>query len=106
MHSHPTLVADTDGVIVFWSASAAQAFGHGAEAAIGQTLDLIVPPDFRPAHWRGFRAAMQSREAAVEGLPTPFPVQYADGRIVERVGRLALVRSPGGGVIGAMVVFD
>lgn len=105
MHSHPTLVADADGVIVFWNAAAEQAFGPGAATAVGQTLDLIVPADFREAHWRGFRAAMRAGHAAVEGQATPFPVRRASGEIVERSGRVTLVRAPDGAVIGAMVVF-
>ncbi|MGA0601382.1 PAS domain-containing protein [Caulobacter sp. KR2-114] len=106
MHKHPALIADADGVIVFWNAAAERAFGHGAAAALGQTLDLIVPADFREAHWRGFRAAMQSGHAEVEGQATPFPAQQADGVIAERPGRLTLLRAPDGGAIGAMVVFD
>lgn len=104
--SHPVLIADAAGVIIFWNAGAEQAFGHGAREAVGQTLDLIVPPEFREAHWRGFRAAMAAGEAGVEGQATPFPARHASGDVAERPGRLTLVREPGGRVIGAMVVFD
>jgi PAS domain S-box-containing protein len=106
MNSHPVLIADTAGVIVFWNDQAERAFGHPASAAIGQTLDLIVPAEFREAHWRGFQAAMRSGHAEVEGQATPFPAQHADGAVAERPGRLTLMRAPAGGVIGAMVVFE
>jgi PAS domain S-box-containing protein len=105
MDRHPVLIANVEGVIVYWSEGAERAFGHNAAAAVGQTLDLIVPPEFREAHWRGFRAAMATGEAGVEGQASPFPARHADGEVAERPGRLALVRAPDGRVIGAMVVF-
>ena len=106
MDKHPILIADGDGSIVFWNGQAQRVFGHAPDQALGQTLDLIVPPEFREAHWRGFRAAITSGEAVVEGQATPFPVRHADGEIAEHSGRLTLIRAPDGRVVGAMVVFD
>lgn len=106
MDRHAVLIADAQGVIVAWSAGAERAFGHAAGHAVGQTLDLIVPPEFRADHWRGFRAAMASGAASVEGQSTPFPVQRADGDVVEHAGRLTLVRAPDGQTVGAIVVFE
>ena len=100
------IIADTAGVIRFWSPGAETAFGYAAERAIGDTLDLIVPPEHRDAHWIGFRRAVESGAAAVEGQTAPFPVRRADGGVRETPGRLALVRDPQGRVVGAMVVFE
>jgi PAS domain S-box-containing protein len=47
------VVADTDGVIVHWNAGAERLFGHSPEDAVGQSLDLIVPDEFRDRHWAG-----------------------------------------------------
>ena len=105
MDKTAVIVADATGAIRFWSAGAEAAFGHPAGVALGQTLDLIVPPDFRDAHWIGFRRAVETGVAGVEGLTTPFPVRCADGRVAEAPGRLTLVRAPHGQVVGAMVVF-
>ena len=99
-------MADTAGAIRFWSTGAQQAFGYSAEQAIGQTLDLIVPPDYREAHWNGFRRAIASGNAAVEGQSVPFPVRCADGTILPTPGRLTLLRAPHGEVIAAIVVFE
>ncbi|MQA03971.1 MAG: PAS domain S-box protein [Streptosporangiales bacterium] len=51
---HAIIEADTQGVIVRWSAGAEVLFGHRAEDAVGRTLDLVVPQRLREAHWTGF----------------------------------------------------
>ena len=54
MDQHAIVIADTDGVIRLWNEGAARLIGHSATDAVGQKLDLIVPPDFRAQHWNGF----------------------------------------------------
>ena len=73
------VVADTDGVICFWSQGAKELTGHPAESAVGQSLDLVVPPEYRERHWAGFRAAMASGTARFEGGAANIPVLCADG---------------------------
>jgi PAS domain S-box-containing protein len=106
MQSNPVVVADSTGVILFWSAGAEKAFGHTAAAAVGRTLDLIVPAEYREAHWNGFRRAIASGAASLEGRLTPFPVQQADGVVTAVPGTLTLIRRAQGQVIAAMVVFE
>jgi len=98
------VIADTAGVICFWSPGAETLFGHAAARAIGQTLDLIVPAEYQQAHWNGFRRAMESGAAAAEGQSGPFPVNRADGGAPVH-GRLTLLRGPHGRVTAAAVVF-
>ncbi len=38
---------DLNGIIRSWNAGAARIFGHSAEEAIGRSITIIVPPDFR-----------------------------------------------------------
>ncbi|HZZ37325.1 MAG TPA: PAS domain S-box protein [Caulobacteraceae bacterium] len=106
MDDNAVVIADADGVIRFWSAGAQKAFGYCAAQAVGETLELIVPAEYRDAHWAGFRRAVESGAAALEGQISPFPVLRADGDIATSPGRLTLVRRAGGQVIAAMVVFD
>lgn len=106
MDSHAVVIADPAGVIRFWSPGAEGAFGYSAGQAVGGTLDLIVPPEFREAHWIGFRRAMETGAAEAEDAATPFPVRRADGEVVATPGRLTLMRDPRGQVIGAAVVFE
>jgi len=105
LDNNAVVIADPAGVICFWSMGAEKAFGYSAKQAVGQTLDLIVPPEFRQAHWIGFQRAVESGTAAVEGLIGPFPVRHAGGEIAPAQGRLNLVREAQGRVIAAMVVF-
>jgi PAS domain S-box-containing protein len=58
-HSPDAMIfADREGIIRVWNAAATRIFGHDAEAAIGQNLDLIVPERFREQHWTGFDRAL------------------------------------------------
>lgn len=106
MHDHAIVIADSGGVIRFWNEAAEKSFGYTAEDALGQTLDLIMPAEYASAHWTGFRQAIAAGKAAAEGNAVPFPVRGADGRITPTLGRLTLLREPGGSAIAAMVVFE
>lgn len=99
------VIADTTGVIHFWSQGAEVRFGHSAAQAVGSSLDLIVPVEFRPAHWAGFRRAIASGSAGAEGKSNMLPVFCADSQIKDISGRLTLLRREDGTVIGCMVVF-
>jgi len=105
MDSSALVIADPAGVICFWSPGAERAFGYRADQAVGQTLDLIVPAEYREAHWRGFRRAIETGVAEAEGVPGPFPVRHAGGDIAPIEGRLTLVRQPQGRVVAAIVAF-
>jgi PAS domain S-box-containing protein len=106
MNSNAVVIADSAGVIRFWSPGAEKAFGYSAAEAVGETLDLIVPAEYREAHWNGFRRAVASGAAPLEGRRNPFPVRQASGAVADVPGRLTLVRQAQGQVIAAMVVFD
>jgi PAS domain S-box-containing protein len=100
------VMADSAGTICFWSTGAEKIFGCTREQALGQTLDLIVPPEYRQAHWRGFHSAMASGVVGAEGQAVPFPVQRRDGETTPLRGRLSLLREPEGAVVAAVVVFQ
>ena len=106
MDKHPVVVANASGVIRYWSAGAEPAFGYPAASAVGQSHDLIVPPEFRDAHWKGFRRAIETGAAEVDGRSTHFPVRRADGSVAVYSGAVRLLRSPQELVIGVMVIFD
>lgn len=103
MTDHAIVVADADGTITWWSPGAEVLFGHSAAAALGQSLDLIVPDALRARHWAGFHRAMDAPQ--VKDLAADMPVLCADGQVKEFAGRL-LVLSDGLGVaLGAMGIF-
>jgi PAS domain S-box-containing protein len=106
MENNAVVIADPTGVIRFWSVGAEKAFGYRAAEAVGQTLDLIVPGEYRAAHWHGFRRAVASGVASLEGQLNPFPVRGAGGSVAAVPGTLSLLRRAQGQVIAVMVVFE
>lgn len=74
--------ADREGVIREWNAAATRIFGHERSAAIGQTLDLIVPERFREAHWRGYDRALADGRTKYEGRSMPTRSMRADGETI------------------------
>ena len=101
----PVIMADATGQIRYWSEGCVRAFGHSQQAAIGQSLDLIVPPQYREAHWAGFRRAMATGKADAENKPGPFPAMNAKGDAIAISGTLPLLRLFVGTAIGAIVIF-
>lgn len=56
------LVSDREGIIRFWNSGAERMFGHTADEAVGQSLDLIIPDNLRGRHWDGYRRVMATGE--------------------------------------------
>ena len=54
------IYAGRDGNIAYWNAAAERVFGYTSEAAMGQYLDLIIPEQYRAAHWAGFEKALDT----------------------------------------------
>jgi len=73
--------SDRDGVIRYWNAGAARMFGHPAEGAIGQSLDLIIPEGLRARHWDGYRETMSTgRTRYGDGQLLSVPAIRKDGK--------------------------
>ena len=49
-----TLTVDTEGRICQWSCDAEELLGYSAAEAIGQSIELIIPPHLRGRHHAGF----------------------------------------------------
>ena len=92
------IAADEQGLIQFWNPGAERMFGFSAAEAVGQSLDLIIPPQLRDRHWQGYHHVMRSGQSrygqgdvlAVPGMRkdgtrislefTIVPLRAADGR--------------------------
>jgi len=55
--------ADAEGVIRVWNRGATRIFGFAEAAALGRSLDLIVPENLRERHWQGYRATMRTGQS-------------------------------------------
>jgi len=67
------IFADRLGTIVRWNRSAVALFGYAGAEALGQSLDLIIPPRLQDAHWRSFEKAVTAGATRLNGRATPHP---------------------------------
>jgi PAS domain S-box-containing protein len=106
MTTEPALVfAEPSGVIRTWNSGAEALFGHPVSVAVGQTLDLIVPPEFRERHWAGFRAAMAAGDGKIDRAAANLPTLHRDGTVMRVAVRLLVVHDARDRPAGALAVF-
>jgi PAS domain S-box-containing protein len=97
--STAVIVVDTSGVIQYWSPGATELFG--ISDPIGETLDVIVPSEFRERHWAGFHRAMTTGESVISGGRLNIPVRCADGEVRSFPGTFSVLWDGHGRPIGA-----
>lgn len=97
-----TIFADREGAIRVWNRAAERVFGHASEAAIGQTLDLIIPERFHEAHWTGYDRALEARVTKYVGQSLPTRALRADGSQITVELSFAIVLDAAGEAIGAL----
>jgi PAS domain S-box-containing protein len=105
MQDQAIIIANAGGTIELWSEGAARLFGYPAVEAVGQKLDLVVPPDLRAQHWQGFHAAMRRGTANGEGTFFDIPGLTRSGEIRTLRGQLHVLRNEARAAIGAMAIF-
>lgn len=98
------IYSNSDGVIERWNAAAAAMFGYGADEALGQSLDLIIPERLRAAHWRGFEVAMSSGKTRLHGRPTLTRAGHKTGRKLYVEMSFAVVVDAAGRTLGSVAV--
>ena|SRR5579883_2106455 len=104
LESAAVLVADSSGVIRYWSPGAATLFRH--HDLVGETLDAIVPEDFRDKHWAGFRRAMSTGESVISGGRLNIPVRCGDGETRAFPGTFTVLWDGHGRAVGAVAVWS
>jgi PAS domain S-box-containing protein len=104
--THAIVMASPDGVIQHWDAGAEQLFGYSAEEALGQSLDLIVPVEFRERHWVGFRSAVATGVCKLDRAATNIPVRCRDGTIQAFPGRFVFLQGARNEVIGVAALYS
>ena len=101
---HAVVVADTDGVIRFWNPAAEAMFGHQRAAAVGASLDLIIPGALRERHWDGYRRVMATGETAYAGRTLAVPAIRADGTRLSVEFTVTLLRDDRDAVVGIAAI--
>jgi len=102
LNDHAVIGTDTEGVIRIWSEGAELLFGHSATTAVGQTLDLVIPAEYRQYHWPAFFRSVETGVNHYERKVFADPVVHADGTVVHHRGRFSLLKDAEGGVIGVI----
>ena len=73
------IFADLSGAIRVWNTAAERIFGFSTDAAMGESLDIIIPESFRKAHWEGFNRAIADSVTKFVGQALPTKALRADG---------------------------
>lgn len=99
------VACDRDGVIRFWNAGASRIFGFSAEAAVGQSLDLIIPERLRARHWNGWRHTIATGTSRYAGGDTlSVPALRKDGTQISVEFTITPLRDAGGAISGLAAV--
>ncbi|MGK2964203.1 MAG: PAS domain S-box protein [Tepidiformaceae bacterium] len=96
------IFAGTDGLISTWNPAAERIFGHAATAAIGQSLDIIIPEQFRDAHWKGYDTALEAKATKYAGKALATRAVRADGATIYVELSFAVIQDESGTVLGAL----
>lgn len=99
------VMVDSRGDIMLWSRTAQAFFGYAAVDVIGQNVELLVPPEYRPQHQVGHGRAMSGGERHLDGASTHLPVRHADGTVVRHPARFNHVFTANGELPAAIAVF-
>jgi PAS domain S-box-containing protein len=96
------IFADREGMVRHWNAAAERLFGHAAADALGQTLDLIIPENFRDQHWTGYDRALEARVTKYVGQVLPTRARHADGHDFYIEMGFAIILDAAGEALGAL----
>jgi PAS domain S-box-containing protein len=97
--------ADRSGTIIRWNRASTALFGHSAEEALGQGVELIIPDHLRAAHRSGFDAAMTTGATRLQGRATLTRALHKSGRRLYVEMSFAIVKGDTEGeVLGAVAV--
>lgn len=98
------IYADRNGIIRVWNSAAEALFGFPAAAAIGQSLDLIIPERLRAAHWTGFDRALANGATRLGRRAMLTRAQNQAGETIYVEMSFAVVADPATGVLGSVAV--
>lgn len=98
------IYADRSGIIRLWNDAAETIFGHSAQDAIGQSLDLIIPEKHQDAHWTGWDKVMRTKETKYGLDPLAAPGITADGKRVSLEFSITMLVDADGEIEGIAAV--
>ena len=96
------IFAGADGTVQEWNEAAQAVFGFSREEALGQSLDIIIPEQFREAHWKGFERALAAGETKYKGKALPTRAVRKDGATIYVELSFAIIIDVAGTTLGAL----
>jgi PAS domain S-box-containing protein len=94
--SYPIITKTLDGTITAWNPAAEQLYRYTSAEAIGNNIDIIIPPDRRDEH-----SAMLEKSLADQPVENVETVRAAKGgRRIDVALSIRPVKSPSGEVVG------
>jgi PAS domain S-box-containing protein len=103
--SDAIIAADRDGIICFWNPGAERIFGHRRDAAVGRSLDLIIPERLRQRHWDGYRATIATgRSRYGDGDVLSVPALHQNGATISIEFTVVPLANESGTMIGLAAV--
>jgi PAS domain S-box-containing protein len=98
-----SVTVDRKGIIRQWGDAVTDVVGYSADDALGQSLNVVIPPALRPVHWWGFDQAMKSGRLNKDLFKVP--ALCKDGRVIVAHATIDLIAGKAGGTDGAVVTF-
>lgn len=99
------LAADAAGIIRLWNRGAERIFGVTAAAALGQSLDLIIPEKLRARHWEGWGRVMRTGESRYgESEMLRVPALRGDGSRFSAEFSIVMLTDANGKVAGVAAI--
>jgi PAS domain S-box-containing protein len=104
-HVQAVVVSDAGGIIRHWNADAERLIGYSATEAEGQSLNLIVPEEYRERQWNAFHAAMRTGVCNADRGTTNIPVRCKDGVVRPLPGRFVFLMDARNHPVGALAIW-
>lgn len=98
------IVTNNAGDIRIWNNRAVEIFGFSAGEALDGGLDLIIPEHLRPAHWRGFHAAVAAGKAKSKGHSVLSRAVHKSGKKLYVELSFAMLVDKCGKTVGALAI--
>ncbi|MEO5723776.1 MAG: PAS domain S-box protein [Ilumatobacteraceae bacterium] len=89
------IIADPEGSIIYWNASATRLFGWSHEDALGQSLDIIIPERLRARHNKGYAKVMITGHTDYGTKLLEVPAVHKDGSGLSIAFTVSLIAKPG-----------
>lgn len=98
------IYADREGVVQIWNPGAETVFGYTAAEVQAKSMDVIIPEQFRRAHWEGYRKAFETGQTKYAGRVLTTRAVHKNGskRYVDL--SFGMVKDRAGIVIGVLAI--